>query len=77
LASIDIVQNSMTQKQVSFLVTVDFMLQKYKKITLKWVDFTFFLGNETFEKTSVTNKNVVRLLFYYLCKRKEIAKDLR
>lgn len=67
----------MTQKQVSFLVTVDFMLQKYKKITLKWVNFTFFLENETFEKTSVTNKNVVRLLFYYLCKRKEIVKDLR
>ncbi len=35
------------------------MLQKYKKTSLDWLFFLFLLRNETFEKTSVTNQNVI------------------
>lgn len=49
------------------------MLQIYKKSPLKSSEIVFFLDNETFGKTSVTNCNVEWLIIYYLCKQINIT----
>jgi len=47
------------------------MLQKYEKSLLEETFSHFFFADETIEKTSVTNQNVMSSYFCYLCMQKK------